>query len=241
MLGGVPSAEHAGHDHLGKSEGRGGAGSVRKRLSAFCNKTAVGLPGKQRLGGSQAADQMEKLAAKRACELFGADHANMLPCSGTTANLCVYQAILQPGDAILALDPDQISHASHGRAEHITGSMYRFIHFGLDEDTLEIDYDRLGTLLQEHHPKLLVVGVSACSRLIDYERIEKMAHEAGCVFMVDMAHFSGLAAAGVVPNPVRYADIVTASATKTMCSCHTGFILCRENMPRPSTGACIRA
>jgi len=196
--------------------------------SVFCNKTAVGLPGKQRLGGSDTADRLERLAAARACELFGAEYANILPYSGTTANLCVYDGLLSPGDKILALDPEHGSHASHGRHEHISAKLYDFVHFGLDRATLLINYDEVERLLEMHRPKLLVVGVSAYSRLIDFKRLADSAHSCGAVFMVDMAHTSGLCAAGVISSPVPYADIVTASATKTMCGCHTGYILCKK-------------
>lgn len=196
--------------------------------SVFCNKTAVGLPGKQRLGGSEYADQLESLAASRACSLFGAEYANVLPYSGTVANLCVYNAVLEHNDTVLALHPDHGSHASHGRSEHISAKLYHFVHFGLHPATHLIDYDEIERLLDVHHPKLIVVGVSAYSRLIDFERIAKAAHKSGAVFMVDMAHLSGLVAARVIPNPVAFADIVTASGTKTMCSCHTGYILCRK-------------
>jgi len=196
--------------------------------SAFCNKTAVGLPGNQRLGGSEYADMLEALASERAKNLFGAEHANILPYSGTAANLCVYTALLNPGDTVLALDPEQGSHASHGRKEHISAKMFNFVHFGIDPETQLINYDTTKEMLEKHRPKLMIVGVSAYSRLIDYKLLSNQAHDAGAVFMVDMAHMSGLAAAGVIPNPVKYADIVTASATKTMCACHTGFILCKE-------------
>lgn len=170
--------------------------------SAFCGKTAVGLPGKQRLGGSVQADRLEKLAAQRACLLFGAEHANILPYSGTAANLCVYKGILSLGDTVLAFDPEQGSHASHGRKGHISEEMYNFVHFGVDPETQLIDCETIGEMIARHKPKLVVVGVSAYSRLIDYERISKLAHDAGAVFMVDMAHLTGLVAAKVIPSPI---------------------------------------
>lgn len=189
------------------SESLQDAASLALSGSAFGNKTAVGLPGRQRLGGSGPADALERLAAVRACELFGAEHANILPYSGTTANLCVYDAILEPGDTVLALDPEQGSHASHGRKEHISARLYHFVHFGVNSQTQLLDYEEVERLLQQHRPKLLVIGVSAYARLIDYQRLAEMAHRVGAVMM---------------------ADIVTASATKTMCGCHTGFILCSK-------------
>jgi len=196
--------------------------------SAFSCKTAVGNPGKQRLLGSEVADRLELLAARRACEVFGAEHANMLPYSGTTANLCVYDGLLQPGDTIVAIDPEHGSHASHGRKEHISAKLYRFVHVGVDPDTQLLNYDALAECVRIHAPKLIVIGVSSYPRLIDYQTIRDIAHASGAVFMVDMAHITGLVAAGVLPNPMKYADVVTGSGTKTMCGCHTGFILCRK-------------
>ena len=203
---------------------------VSKALSgsAFGSKTAVGLPGHQRMEGSGPADKLERLAAERACALFGAEHANMLSYSGTTANLCAYDAVLQPGDTVLALDPEHGSHASHGRAAHLSGKIYRFVHFGLDPHTQLIDYDGLRELAERVKPRLMVIGASAYPRHFDYEKLADIAHKAGAVFMVDMAHTTGLAAGKAGPNPVPFADIVTASCTKTMCSCHTGFILCKK-------------
>lgn len=196
--------------------------------SAFCCKTAVGTPGKQRLLGSDIADKLEVLAAQRACEVFGAEHANMLPYSGTTANLCVYDGLLQPGDTIVAIDPEHGSHASHGRKEHVSAKLYHFVHVGVDPCTQLLNYETLAECVRLHRPKLIVIGVSSYPRQIDYEKIKKIAHDNDAVFMVDMAHITGLVAAGVLPNPMEHADIVTGSGTKTMCSCHTGFILCRK-------------
>lgn len=198
--------------------------------SAFCNKTAVGLPGNQRLGGGEHADALEKLAAKRACEVFGADHANMLPYSGTVANLCVYNALLNIGDTVLALDPDHGSHASHGRKGHISGAMYNFVHFGLDSKTGLFDFDVYEKAVKENSPKLVVIGVSSYSRNIDYKKLADIAHENGAYLLIDMAHTSGLIAAGVIESPVKYADAVTGSATKTMCGCHTGYVLCKNEI-----------
>ena len=196
--------------------------------SAFANKTAVGLPGKQRLLGAQVIDELEVLAAKRACELFGADHANILPYSGTTANLCVYDGLLSPGDKILALDPEHGSHASHGRKAHVSSRLYNFVHFGVDPDTQLIDYAKLRKIAEAERPQMLLIGSSSYPRLFDYEQLADIAHSVGAVFMTDIAHTTGLTAAKAVPSPVPYADVVTASCTKTMCSAHTGFILCKK-------------
>ncbi len=204
--------------------------SLALQGSAFCNKTAVGLPGNQRLGGGEYADKLEILAAKRACELFGADHANMLTYSGTVANLCVYNALVNIGDTILALDTDHGSHASHGRKGHISGEMYNFVHFGLDHKTGLFNYDIFDKAVKDNAPQLVVIGVSAYSRHIDYKRIADITHKSGALLLVDMAHTSGLVAAGVMDNPVKYADVVSGSATKTMCGCHTGYILCKREL-----------
>lgn len=204
--------------------------TLRLGASAFAGKTAVGLPGKQRLLGSDFIDQLEKLAARRACELFGAEHANMLPYSGTVANLCVYDGLLAPGDRVLALDPEHGSHASHGRGAHISSRIYNFVHFGVDENTQLVDYDALDRLAREVKPKLLLVGSSSYPRLFDYARLAQIARGVGAYLMADMAHTTGLVAAGVIPSPVPHAHVVTASCTKTMCGAHTGFILCKKEV-----------
>lgn len=204
--------------------------TLRLGASAFAGKTAVGLPGKQRLLGSDIIDQLEELAARRACELFGAEHANMLPYSGTVANLCVYDGLLAPGDRVLALDPEHGSHASHGRGVHLSSRIYDFIHFGVDKITQLVDYDALDRLAREVKPKLLLVGSSSYPRLFDYARLAQIACGVGAYLMVDMAHTTGLVAAGVIPSPVPHAHVVTASCTKTMCGAHTGFILCKKEV-----------
>ncbi len=198
--------------------------------SAFCNKTAVGLPHKQRLGGSENAAALEALAAKRACQIFGADHANMLPYSGSMANFCAYGAVLSLGDRVLALAPSAGAHQSHGGAANVTSRLFDFDYFGLRRDTMLIDYEEAERKLQGGQFKLMVVGSAAYPRDIDFERLGAIAHQNGALLMVDIAHFSGLVAAGVSPNPVPFADIVTASATKTMCGPHTGFVMCKEHL-----------
>ena len=196
--------------------------------SVFGGITAVGLPGKQRMAGSGVVDELEKLAAERACRLFGAEHADILPYSGTVANICVYAGLLKPGDTVLAFDPECGSHASHGRKGHITGDIYDFVHFGVRREDQLIDYDEAERLAKEYRPKLLVAGSSSYPRLIDHKRLAEIARSAGAPYMADAAHITGLIAAGMVPNPFPYADIVTASCTKTMCGVHTGFILCKD-------------
>jgi glycine hydroxymethyltransferase len=196
----------------------------------FNNKTAVGNPGNQRLQGSQYADELEKLAAKRACAIFGAEHANMTPYSGTAANFCAYGAVLNPGDTVLAMDPVTGAHQSHGGSKNISSKIYDFHFFGLDPQTLDIDYAEAERKARELRPKLIVIGSAAYPRTIDYDRLAGIAHENGALLMADIAHFSGLVAAGLSSNPVPHADIVTASTTKTMCGPHSGFIMCRGEL-----------
>jgi len=198
--------------------------------SEFNNKTAVGLPHKQRLKGSRYAAELETLAARRACEVFGAEHANMLPYSGSMANFCAYSAVLKPGEGVLALAPEAGAHQTHGGAANISSKLYSFDFFGLDKDTLLIDYDEAERKVKALHPRLVVVGSAAYSRNIDYARLADIAHSGGAYLMTDIAHFSGLIAAGVSPSPVPYADIVTASTTKTMCGPHSGFIMCKDSL-----------
>ncbi len=202
--------------------------SLALQGSVFCGKTAVGLPGHQRLGGSEIADRLEALAASRARALFRCGYANVLPYSGTVANHCVYKAFLKPGDTVLSLDPECGSHASHGRSGHLSAEVYRFVHFGVKPDSGLLDYEEAERLLEKECPAMLVVGASSYPRLIDWERLASAARRTGTILTADMAHITGLVAAGVVPSPVPYADAVTASGTKTMCSAHTGFILSRE-------------
>ncbi len=198
--------------------------------SIFNNKTAVGRPGKQRLMGSQYVDMLERLAAERACKVFGADHANMTPYSGSVANYCAYSAVLKLGDRVLAMDPSAGAHQTHGAPANISALMYEFSYFGLDPQTMLIDYEEAERLAAQNKPKLMVVGSAAYSRDIDYARLADIAHRNGALLMTDIAHFSGLVAAGLAPNPVPYADIVTASTTKTMCGPHSGFVMCKKEL-----------
>ena len=195
--------------------------------SAFCGKTAVGGPGHQRLGGSKQADALERLTVRRACEVFGAEHANILPYSGSVANYCGYAACVPPGGRILALDPAVGSHQTHGGAANVSTRFYQFAYFGLDRDTMLVDYDAADRAARDFRPHLVIVGSASYSRNFDFERLADIAHRNGARLMIDMAHTSGLVAAGVSPSPVPWADIVAASGTKTLCGPHTGFLLCR--------------
>lgn len=195
--------------------------------SAFNNKTALGRIGNQRLQGSEYADMLERLAAKRACEIFGAEHANMVTYSGSVANFSAYAAVLKPGDPVLALSPATGAHQTHGGRNNVSSAYYRFQYFGIKEDTQEIDYEGADRIAAKFHPKLLVIGSAAYPRNLDFARLADIAHRNEALLMVDVAHFTGLIAAGVSPNPVPYADIVTASTTKTMCGPHSGFVMCK--------------
>ena len=198
--------------------------------SAFNNKTAVGTVGRQRLLGAENAEALEKLAADRACALFGAEHANMTAYSGTMANLCAYAAVMKPGDRALALEPACGAHQSHGGKGNATAAIYSFDFFGLHPETLDIHYEEAAEKAARLQPKLIVVGSAAYPRRIDFARLAGIAHDNGAYLMVDAAHFTGLIAAGLSPNPVPHADIVTASTTKTLCGPHSGFIMCKREL-----------
>lgn len=196
--------------------------------SIFNNKTAVGNPGKQRLKGSQYIDRLERLANERACALFGADHAVMTTYSGSVANYCAFSALLDLGDRVLSMDPAAGAHQTHGGKNNISSRMYDFRYFGLHPETMLIDYEEAERITREWKPKLMVVGSAAYSRNIDYERLADIAHRNGAYFMTDIAHFTGLLAAGLTNDPIPHADIVTASTTKTLCGPHSGFIMCKK-------------
>lgn len=196
--------------------------------SVFTNKTLEGYPGKRFQAGSEVADKVERLACQRACELFGAEHANVQSYSGSTANYSVFASVLQPGDKVLSMRLDQGGHLTHGSPANWVSKIYNFDFYAMDPETEQIDYDALEAKAREYQPKLIIAGASAYPRLIDYERISKVAKEVGAYFMVDMAHIAGLVAAGVIPSPIPYADFVTSSTTKTFCSARSGMVFCKE-------------
>jgi glycine hydroxymethyltransferase len=200
--------------------------------SIFTNKTTEGYPGARFQAGSQVADRVENLAIKRAKDLFGAEHVNMQPYSGSTANYGVYSAILKPGDLVFGLKLDQGGHLTHGSPANFNTKFYKFMSYGLDRETELIDYDALESLANEHQPKLIIAGASAYPRLIDYGRMSKIAKGVGAYLMVDMAHVAGLIAAKVIPSPVPYADFVSSSTTKTFCGPRSGLILCKAEHAR---------
>lgn len=195
--------------------------------SVFTNKTLEGYPGRRFQAGSQIADKVEELACKRACELFGAEHANIQSYSGSTANYSVYASILTPGDKVLSMRLDQGGHLTHGSPANWVSKIYQFDFYGVDPETELIDYDAMEKKAKEYQPKLIIAGASSYPRIIDYKRIAEVAKEVGAYFMVDMAHIAGLVAAKVIPSPIPYADFVTSSTTKTFCSARSGMVFCK--------------
>ncbi len=200
--------------------------------SVFTNKYAEGYPGRRYYGGCEHADVVESLARERAKQLFGAEHANVQPHSGTQANIAVYETILQEGDPVLGMNLNHGGHLTHGHKLNFSGKHYRFIPYGVRRDTETIDYDQLESLAQEHRPKLLVAGASAYARIIDFERMAAIARSVDALFMMDMAHIAGLIAVGVHPSPVPHADFVTTTTHKTLRGPRAGLILCREQFAK---------
>ncbi|HIR56957.1 MAG TPA: serine hydroxymethyltransferase [Candidatus Gallacutalibacter pullicola] len=200
--------------------------------SVLTNKYAEGYPGKRYYGGCEYVDVVEEIARKRACELFGADHANVQPHSGAQANFAVYFALLKPGDTVLGMSLAEGGHLTHGSPVNMSGSYYNFVSYGVDPVTHRIDYDKLAQQAMEVKPKLIVAGASAYPRIIDFERLHQIAKDCGAYLMVDMAHIAGLVAAGEHPNPVPWADIVTTTTHKTLRGPRGGMILCKEEFAK---------
>lgn len=196
--------------------------------SVMTNKYAEGYPGKRYYGGCEFVDQVESLAIARAKELFGADHANVQPHSGTQANMVVYLSVLKPGDTYLGMNLAHGGHLSMGSPVNFSGILYRVIPYGVSEKTEIIDYDEIERLAREHRPRLIIAGASAYPRIIDYERFRNIADQVGAYLMVDMAHIAGLVAAGMHPSPVPYADFVTTTTHKTLRGPRGGMVLCRS-------------
>lgn len=197
--------------------------------SILTNKYAEGYPGKRYYGGCQCVDIVENIAIERAKEIFGAEFANVQPHSGAQANMAVYFALLQPGDTVLGMSLAHGGHLTHGSPVNISGKYFNFHSYGVGDDGF-IDYDALEKTAKEIQPKLIVAGASAYPRIIDFERIGKIAKEVGAYFMVDMAHIAGLVATGLHPNPVHYADVVTSTTHKTLRGPRGGLILCKEEL-----------
>jgi glycine hydroxymethyltransferase len=196
--------------------------------SVFTNKYAEGYPGRRYYGGCEFVDVVENLARERAKKLFKAEYANVQPHSGSQANEAAYAAVLQPGDTVLGMDLAHGGHLTHGHPLNFSGKLYKVVAYGVRRDDELIDYDELERLAQEHKPKLIIGGASAYSRIIDFRRFREVADAVGATFLVDMAHYSGLVAAGVYPNPCEYADIVTSTTHKTLRGPRSGLILARE-------------
>ena len=191
------------------------------------NKYAEGYPGHRYYGGCECVDVVENLARDRACQLFGADHANVQPHSGAQANMAVYFAMLQPGDTVMGMNLSHGGHLTHGSPVNMSGKYFHFVPYGVDPQTETIDYDKVREIALECKPKLIVAGASAYPRVIAFDRLRAIADEVGALLMVDMAHIAGLVAAGLHPNPVPYADFVTTTTHKTLRGPRGGMILCK--------------
>ena len=198
--------------------------------TVLTNKYAEGFPGKRYYGGCQYVDIVEDLARERAKKLFGAEHANVQPHCGASANLAVFFALLNPGDTVMGLNLAHGGHLSHGSPVNISGKYFNVVPYSVSDDTEMLDYDEMRRIALECRPKLIVAGASAYSRTIDFAEIRKIADEVGAYYMVDMAHIAGLVAAGLHPSPVPYADVVTTTTHKTLRGPRGGLILCREEL-----------
>ena len=197
--------------------------------SVLTNKYAEGYPSKRYYGGCENVDVVEELAIKRAKELFGADYANVQPHSGSQANASAYMALMKPGDTLLGMSLADGGHLTHGATVSFSGRIYNSVQYGLNGQTGEIDYDEVNRLAHEHRPKLIVAGFSAYSKVVDWQKFRDIADEVGAYFLVDMAHVSGLVAAGVYPSPVNIADVTTSTTHKTLRGPRGGIILARSN------------
>jgi glycine hydroxymethyltransferase len=205
--------------------------------SVLTNKYAEGLPGKRYYGGCEYVDVIEQLAIDRAKELFGAEHANVQPHAGAQANAAAYHALLDPGDRILGLALPHGGHLTHGMKLNVSGKLYDVAPYEVDRETSRIDMDAVERIAKERRPKLILAGWSAYPRFLDFERFREIADEVGAVLMVDMAHFAGLVAAGVHPNPVPIADVVTTTVHKTLGGARGGAILCKEEFAKKINSA----
>ncbi|MCW5976890.1 MAG: serine hydroxymethyltransferase [Bryobacteraceae bacterium] len=196
--------------------------------SVLTNKYAEGYPGRRYYGGCQHIDEVENLARERARKIFGAEHANVQPHSGSQANAAAYAAAVKPGDTVLGMNLAHGGHLTHGHHLNFSGLTYKIVPYGVRREDERIDYDEVAALADQHRPKMIIAGGSAYPRIIDFKRFREIADAVGAVFLVDMAHFSGLVAAGLHPNPCEYADIVTSTTHKTLRGPRSGLILCRE-------------
>jgi len=196
--------------------------------SVATNKYAEGYPGRRYYGGCEFVDEIEQLAIDRAKALFGADHANVQPHAGAQANMAVYTALVEPGDTVLSLRLDHGGHLTHGLKVNFSGRLYTIVHYGVSRETNLVDYDDVLALAKQHKPKLIVCGGSAYPRTVETDRFREIADEVGALLLCDMAHFAGLVAAGLHPNPVKDCHFVTSTTHKTLAGPRAGFVLCTE-------------
>jgi glycine hydroxymethyltransferase len=217
------------HIELIASENYASPRVLQAQGTVLTNKYAEGYPGKRYYGGCEYVDIAEQLAIERAKKLFGAAYANVQPHSGSQANAAAYLALINPGDPILGMSLDHGGHLTHGAKVNFSGKLFKAMQYGLDPNTGEIDYVRVEQLAQEHRPRMIIAGFSAYSRVIDWERFRRIADSVGAYFVVDMAHVAGLIAAGIYPNPVPHADVVTTTTHKTLRGPRGGLILARPN------------
>ena len=217
------------HVELIASENYASPRVLEAQGSVLTNKYAEGYPGKRYYGGCEYVDIAEQLAIDRAKKLFGADYANVQPHSGSQANAAAYYALVQPGDPILGMSLDHGGHLTHGAKVNFSGKFFKATQYGIKSDTGEIDYDQVQRLAEEHKPKMIIAGFSAYSRVIDWARFAAIAKSVGAYFVVDMAHVAGLVAAGVYPNPIAHADVVTTTTHKTLRGPRGGLILAKTN------------
>ncbi|MEG1879404.1 MAG: serine hydroxymethyltransferase, partial [Pseudoflavonifractor sp.] len=199
--------------------------------TVLTNKYAEGYPDKRYYGGCQCVDIVENIARDRACKLFGADHANVQPHSGASANFAVYQALCEHGDKVLGMDLANGGHLTHGSPVNFSGKNYEMLAYSLNADGY-IDYDQVRDLARTHHPKMIIAGASAYPRIIDFKAFAEIAHEVGAYLFVDMAHIAGLVATGLHPSPVPYADVVSTTTHKTLRGPRGGMILCKEALAK---------
>ena len=220
-------ARQQSHIELIASENFTYPAAMEAQGSVLTNKYAEGYPGKRWYGGCEQVDKIEQLAIDRAKQLFGAEHANVQPHSGSQANFAVYTAVLQPGDKVLGMNLSHGGHLTHGNPANFSGKLYQFVQYGVREDSGLIDYDELAAVAQREKPKMITVGASAYSRVIDFARMGEIARSVGAYLFADIAHIAGLVASGIHPSPVPHADFVTTTTHKTLRGPRGGLILCR--------------
>jgi glycine hydroxymethyltransferase len=200
--------------------------------SVFTNKYAEGYPGRRYYGGCQFVDVVEQLAIDRAKQIFGADHANVQPHSGTQANIAAYMSVMKPGDTLMGMELSQGGHLSHGHPLNFSGLMFKVVSYGVDRETERIDFDQVERVAREHRPKVIMTGASAYSRTIDFERFSRIAQEVGAVLFADIAHVAGLVAADLHPSPIPHAEVVTTTTHKTLRGPRGGMIMSKESQAK---------